>query len=54
MMSRPLALSFFAFSATAMIALGLARLMRSASSGIEDSLSEGKTEPNSSMFAALH
>src|SRR5678816_1020305 len=34
MMSRPDALSFFAFSATSMIALGFARLMRSASIGI--------------------
>jgi hypothetical protein len=34
MMSRPAALSFFALSATSMIALGFARPMRSASIGI--------------------
>src|SRR5579871_2776493 len=34
MMSRPAALSFFALSATTMMALGLARLMRAASWGI--------------------
>src|SRR4051812_32485511 len=35
MMSRPAALSFFALSATSMMALGLARLMRSASWSID-------------------
>src|SRR3546814_19320155 len=44
MMSRPSALSCLAFSATTMIALGLARPMRSASLGLAEPRAFGERE----------